>query len=172
ELLGGPLQQTNVRIGPLHDLAVELEHQPQHPVRRRMLRSEIERVILDVRHDAYSPTEAGSRLATPSISTKADVRAADVKAGEARRPKPEFSTRTETSPTAPPLVRRPVPLLADHPLHQLARRDRDRLVDHALLLGVVAHLHVAADREVLAERMPDETVVGEDATQIGMPLED
>ena len=37
-----------MRIDPLDDLAVQLHHQPQHAVRRRMLRSEIDRVILDL----------------------------------------------------------------------------------------------------------------------------
>ena len=44
--------------------------------------------------------------------------------------------------------------------------DGHRLVHHALLVGVVAHFDVADQREVLAERMADETVVGEDAAQI------
>ena len=43
-----------------------------------------------------------------------------------------------------------------------------RLVDHALLLVVVAHLDIAGQREVLAQRMALEAVVGEDAAQIGM----
>jgi hypothetical protein len=30
---------------------------------------------------------------------------------------------------------------------------------------------VAGEREVLAERMPDEAIVGEDASQVRMPLE-
>ncbi len=43
-----------------------------------------------------------------------------------------------------------------------------RLVDHALLLLVVAHLDIAGEREILAQRMALEAVVGEDAAQIGM----
>jgi hypothetical protein len=45
--------------------------------------------------------------------------------------------------------------------HQL-----DRLVDHPLLLVVVAHLDKAGEREVLAQRMAFETVVGQDAAQV------
>jgi len=41
-----------------------------------------------------------------------------------------------------------------------------------LLLGVVAHLHVAGHREVLAERVPHEAVVGEDAAQVRVAAED
>ena len=49
------MQQADVRIRALHDLAVELQHEPQHPVRRGMLRSEIERVILDLGHGYFLP---------------------------------------------------------------------------------------------------------------------
>src|SRR5881394_122323 len=42
-----------------------------------------------------------------------------------------------------------VHVFADHARHDLARLDAHRLVDDALLLGVVAHLHVARDRKVL-----------------------
>jgi hypothetical protein len=51
----------------------------------------------------------------------------------------------------------------------LARLDGHRLIDHAFLLGVVAHLDVAGDREILAEGMADEAVIGEDAAQVGWP---
>ncbi len=44
------MQQADVRIGALHDLAVELEHEPQHSVRRRVLRPEVQRVVLDLGH--------------------------------------------------------------------------------------------------------------------------
>src|SRR5690554_1841320 len=47
----------------------------------------------------------------------------------------------------------------------------DRLVDDATLVRVVAHFDVADQREVLAERMANEAVVGEDATQVRMALE-
>ena len=65
-----------------------------------------------------------------------------------------------------------VVLFADDPRRDLARLDGHRLVDHALALGVVAHFHVAGHREVLAERMADETVVGEDAAQVRVAFED
>ena len=52
------------------------------------------------------------------------------------------------------------------PGRDLARLDADRLVDHPLLLGVVAHLDMARHREVLAQRVADEAVVREDATQV------
>src|SRR5688500_4685983 len=55
--------------------------------------------------------------------------------------------------------------------HQCARLDADRLVNHAALRRVVAHLDVADHREILAERVPDEAVVGQQAAQVGMTAE-
>jgi hypothetical protein len=55
--------------------------------------------------------------------------------------------------------------------HENARDDADRLIYHALLLGVVLHFDIPAEREVLAERMADEAVVGEDAAQVRMAAE-
>ena len=46
ELFGRAMQKADVRIGALDDFAVEFEHQAKHPVRRRMLRAEIHRVVL------------------------------------------------------------------------------------------------------------------------------
>src|SRR5579875_2962631 len=43
-----------------------------------------------------------------------------------------------------------------------------RLVFHALLLVVPAHLHEAGEREILAQRVALEAVVGEDTAQIRM----
>ena len=45
------------------------------------------------------------------------------------------------------------------------------LVAHALLLVVVAHLDEAGHREVLAQRMAVEAVIGEDAAQVRMAVE-
>src|SRR3990167_4498607 len=59
----------------------------------------------------------------------------------------------------------------DHTRHEHARFDGNRFVNDALLLGVIAHLDMADEREILAERMPDETVIGEDAAQVRMPFE-
>jgi hypothetical protein len=44
------MQQPNVRIGFLDDLAVELEHEPKHAVCRGVLRAEVQREILDLSH--------------------------------------------------------------------------------------------------------------------------
>jgi hypothetical protein len=42
------MQKADVRIGALDDLAVELEHQAQNAVRRRVLRAEVEGVVADL----------------------------------------------------------------------------------------------------------------------------
>src|SRR5690606_23746130 len=47
QLLGAAVKQPHMRIDPLDDLAVELHHHPQHAMRRRMLRPEIDRVVRD-----------------------------------------------------------------------------------------------------------------------------
>src|SRR5579863_1281404 len=62
-------------------------------------------------------------------------------------------------------------VVADHARYQVSRLDAHRLVDDALLLLVVTHLHVAGQREVLAERMADEAIVGEDAAQVRIAIE-
>jgi hypothetical protein len=65
-----------------------------------------------------------------------------------------------------------VVLLAHDARRDFTRVDGHRLVDDALLLRVVAHLDMAGEREVLAERMADEAVVGEDAAQVRVAVED
>ena len=49
QLLGAAMQQADMRIGALDHLAVHLEHEAQHAVRRRMLRPEIHREAFDLR---------------------------------------------------------------------------------------------------------------------------
>ena len=44
------MQQANVRIGALHDFAIELQHQSQHAVRGRMLRAQVQGIVLDFSH--------------------------------------------------------------------------------------------------------------------------
>jgi hypothetical protein len=50
ELLCGAMQEADVRVRPLDDFAVQLEHQPQHAVGRRMLRAEVHGVVADLGH--------------------------------------------------------------------------------------------------------------------------
>src|SRR3989338_6919588 len=49
-----------------------------------------------------------------------------------------------------------------------ARLDRHRLIHDTLLFRVVAHFHVAGQREILAERIADKAIVSQDAAQVGM----
>ena len=45
QLFGAAMQKSDMRIDALDHFAVELEHEPQHAVRRRMLRPEIDREV-------------------------------------------------------------------------------------------------------------------------------
>src|SRR6266478_8279705 len=49
EFVGPAMQQANMRISALDDLAVHLEDKPHHAVRRRVLRTEIHHVVPDLR---------------------------------------------------------------------------------------------------------------------------
>ena len=60
ELLRRAVQQADVRIGALDDLAVELQHEPQHAVRRRVLRPEVHRVVADLSHAPVGACATGS----------------------------------------------------------------------------------------------------------------
>src|ERR1022692_1113025 len=59
-------------------------------------------------------------------------------------------------------------VVANYLRHENPRFDRDRLVNDAALLRVVANLDVPGQREILAERMADEPVIGQYAPQIRM----
>ena len=48
QLLGAAVQQPDMRVDPLDDLAVEFEHEAQHAVRGRMLRTEVDREVAEV----------------------------------------------------------------------------------------------------------------------------
>ena len=47
QLFGAAMQQPDMRIDAIDNLAVQLEHEPQHAVRSRMLRAEIDGEIAD-----------------------------------------------------------------------------------------------------------------------------
>ena len=119
ELLGSPMQQTDMRVGAFNDFAIHLKHQAQHPVGRRVLRTEIQGHVAYFRHVSLA-----CRLGWP-------LRA---------------------------------PVIADHARNQDPGFNRDGLVHHSLLVRVIAHLDVPFERKILAERMTDEAVVGQDAT--------
>ena len=48
QLLGAAVQEPDVGIDALHHLAVELQHEAQHAVGRRMLRAEVDVELADV----------------------------------------------------------------------------------------------------------------------------
>src|SRR5574343_1538707 len=64
------------------------------------------------------------------------------------------------------MCRIPVGVFAHDARGVLARLDSDWLIDHSCLIGVVTHFNVTGNREVLAERMADEAIVGQYATQV------
>src|SRR5574343_379359 len=64
------------------------------------------------------------------------------------------------------MCRIPVGVFAHDARGVLARLDGDRLIDHPCLIGVVTHFYVTGNREVFAEWVADETVIGQDTTQV------
>src|SRR5574343_794835 len=64
------------------------------------------------------------------------------------------------------MCRIPVGVFAHDARGVLARLDGDRLIDHSGLIGVVTHFNVTGNREILAERVADEAIVGQYATQV------
>jgi hypothetical protein len=77
QLLGTEVQEPDVRINPLHHLAVELEHEPPHAVRGRVLRPKIDGEIANgiFCHGDFCFQRGRPLLARPSAF---DVRAAAV----------------------------------------------------------------------------------------------
>src|SRR5581483_12407762 len=64
EFFSPPMQQTNMRVDTLDDLAIEFEHEAQHAVRRRMLRPEIDGEVAKRRfcHDCLHEAPASAAL--------------------------------------------------------------------------------------------------------------
>ena len=48
QLLSAAVQEPDMRVDALDDLAVKFQHQPEHAVRRRVLRTEIDVEVADV----------------------------------------------------------------------------------------------------------------------------
>ncbi len=73
EFLGGTMQQSNVRIGTLDDLAIQFQNQTQHAMGCRMLRPKIHGVVFNFRHSfAYLNTCCNAR--SPCISVQTNLR--------------------------------------------------------------------------------------------------
>ena len=79
QLLGPAMQETNMRVDALDHLTVELEHEPQHAVGRRVLGPEIEGEIAQsgFGHSGLA-SAAGSTPAAPWGFTKVPRRLAHV----------------------------------------------------------------------------------------------
>ena len=56
QLLGAAVEQTDMRIGAVDDLAIQFQHQPEHAMRRRVLRPEIEGEAADGGFDHGGPS--------------------------------------------------------------------------------------------------------------------
>ena len=59
-----------------------------------------------------------------------------------------------------------VAIFTDHARHIFAGINGDGLIQNAPLLGVVTHFYLTGRREIFAERMSHETIVGQQAAQI------
>src|SRR5574343_580999 len=75
---------------------------------------------------------------------------------------PKFSVKLRISA----IYRTPVGIFAHDARGIFTRLDRHWLVDHTSLIRVVTHLDITGNREILAERVPHEAIVGQAATQI------
>ena len=71
QLFRAPVQQTDMWIGAFDNLAVHFEDQAQHAVRRRVLRAEVDIVILDLRFGHYF---ASSSVASSAFSSPGSMR--------------------------------------------------------------------------------------------------
>src|SRR3569833_854397 len=58
-----------------------------------------------------------------------------------------------------------------HARHQDARLDGHRLVYHTPFVRIITHFHFANERKIFAEGMADETIIGEEAAQIRLAVE-
>jgi hypothetical protein len=91
QLLGAAVQQPDMRIDPLDDLAVQFEHKAQDAMRRRMLRTEIDVEVADVMRrfiHGGSPSPSRRRAArSPCLPRREEVELAEflVELGPAHR---------------------------------------------------------------------------------------
>ena len=69
QLFSGAVQQSNVRIGALHNLAIELQHKAQYTVGCRVLRPQIQGIVLDFGHGSPQKT-VRSQCSPPYLSSR------------------------------------------------------------------------------------------------------
>ena len=71
QLFGRAVQKADVRVRARDDFAVELEHEPQHPVRRRVLGSEVHGVVTNFSHGLSDLSKSFTRAHnTPRANAK------------------------------------------------------------------------------------------------------
>jgi len=71
QFLGAAMQQADMGVGALDDFAIHLQYQAQYAVGSRMLGAEIERKILDFRHQSFaSPAPSTTLSSTGASSTR------------------------------------------------------------------------------------------------------
>ena len=153
QLLGAAMQQADMRVGALDHLAVHLQDQAQHAVRGRMLRAEIDRVAVDLDGLASARRRIAAHGSSSRHGSLLRRRASGVRLLVARQRGHRLPRREEIE--------------GAEILRQL-----DRLIDDLLAVLVVADLDIAGQREILAQRMTLEAVIGQDAAQIGLAGED
>ena len=108
QLLGAAMQQPDVRVDTLDDLAVDFEHQTQHAVRRRMLRPEIDGEVAQrgLVHSAravgssftVSPSRRQAGRRRPAPPRARGNRSCGIPASDAPARKPPASARRRSAP--------------------------------------------------------------------------
>ena len=165
QLLGAAMQQADMRIDALDHFAVELQHQPQHAVRRRMLRPEVDREVAEVlfghgRRRVAHRFLPNFQIALGPVPVTTLV---PMPIATAYRAPSSFAFSSPGSGA-------PFPGLRKSNCAEFLGEPH-RLVADALFFVVVAHFDEAGHREILAQRMAVEAVVGEDAAKIRMAVE-
>ena len=64
QLLGAAMQQADMRIDAIDDLAIKIEHKAQHAVRSRVLRPEVDRelAVVDIARVSHDASPAAWRV--------------------------------------------------------------------------------------------------------------
>ncbi len=70
KLLGAAMKETDMRIRALNNLTIEFEHQTQHPMCRRVLRSKVNGVVTNLSHDRHSHNYHRARCAAYSRAVR------------------------------------------------------------------------------------------------------
>src|SRR5262249_41240343 len=99
QLLSPTVKQANVRIDAVHDLAVELQHQPQHTVRGRMLWPEVDVELANLRLGHLPDPSSRFQRDDPSISRAHCLSPWPFRRLEAHSPLPPRGSRSRRTGT-------------------------------------------------------------------------